>query len=241
MKVKNCDECSGHESTGELRQRIWEKHLIEKREIILNSEINDSVIELVVTQIQRINQEDDMLEGMKGFEREPIKLFINTNGGEIYSALAVCSAIEASRTPVYTIALGKAISAGFIILVCGHQRFAQRYTTLMHHTGSSGAVGTITDIIEEAEALEKLNEKIHGLIREHTSISDEQLDEVFFRKSNWYLEIAEALDLGVIDGIWGYPIPNEDEDERIHPDEIGDPCEDCMEDTCGDCEYYEND
>lgn len=218
---KSCEECEEKQGAGgsNLRERIWETQLSEKREIWLNTNIDDAIIEMLVVQIQNINAHDDLLEGMKGFTREPIKIFINTNGGEIYPALAACSAIEASRTPVWTIACGKAFSAGFLILVCGHERFAFKYANIMHHTGSGGAVGVITDIIEEAETLEKLNEMIHDLIVYHTNITAEQLDEVFYRKNNWYLNALEALQLGVVDHIW-----NMSDEELITATE--EPCED---------------
>lgn len=247
---KQCEECEGQEGPGgsNLRERIWETQLADKREIWLNTNIDDAVIETVVVQIQNINAHDDLLDGMKGFVREPIKLFINSNGGEIYSALSVCSAIEASTTPVHTIACGKAISAGFLILICGHKRFAQKYATIMHHVGSGGVVGIITDIIEEAEALEKLNEQIHQMILFHTSITEEQLDEVFYRKNNWYMNVDEALELGVIDGVHGYSLEREVmpdvEDEKEYAQEAecewADPCHPCTHLEildCADCNH----
>lgn len=214
-----------------LSERIWLHQLETFREIHVNKDIDDTMVEMVVIQIMNINRYDDAGEkAMKDFERVPIKIFFNTNGGDIYSCLAVCSAIEMSKTPVHCIALGKAMSAGFLMLVCGAKRYAQQYSILMHHTGSTWTGGTFTDIIEEAEVLARLNAKIHDILLRHTNIPEERLDEVFKCKQNWYVEIDEALELGIIDGIYGLAEQAEDE--------LDEECIECIqrgEDDCDNC------
>jgi len=61
------------------------------------------------------------------------------------------------------------------------------------------------------------------------------LQEVFLRKNNWYLEVEEALELGVIDGIHGYTNPgdallNEQQDDycsQCITNGLNDSCEGC--------------
>lgn len=214
--VKQCDE---EQETQELnianfKLNIWAQQLENFREIVINEDITDNLLEKATLQLFNINKYDDAMETqVVGYEREPIKILINTGGGELDAALSLCSAIEMSKTPVHTVALGKACSAGFLILICGHVRYAQQYSRLMYHTGSSGYIGVITDILEHGDYLESLNDMIHGIVLNHTDISEAQLDDVFMRKADWYLTIGEALDLGVIDGIYGMELPDEEEDE----------------------------
>lgn len=224
-RLSDCEEESQDAiTTGNFKLSIWAQQLENFREIVINEEITDVLIEKAVLQIMNINRYDDQMESqVVDYVREPITVLINTGGGELDAAMSLCSVIELSKTPVHTVALGKACSAGFLILICGHMRYAQQYSRLMYHTGSSGYIGVFTDIMEHSDYLEALNDTIHGIVLNHTEISETQLDDVFARKVDWYLTIGEALDLGVIDSIWGYEPPEEDE------------CDSCVDDGCKGC------
>jgi len=215
LKSHDEEEESAQEmNVGNFKLSIWAQQLESFREIVINEDITDLLIEKAVIQIKNINSYDAQMESqVVGYEREPIKLLLNTGGGELDAALSLCASIEMSKTPVHTVALGKACSAGFLILICGHKRYAQQYSRLMYHTGSSGYIGTITDILEHGDYLESLNDMIHGIVLAHTAITEEQLDDVFARKSDWYLTIPEAFELGVIDSIYGAEELGEDEVE----------------------------
>lgn len=240
-KLKGCneEEEAGQElNIANFKLNIWAQQLENFREIVINEEISDKLVETAILQIMNINRYDDAMETqVVGYEREPIKILINTDGGDLAPALSLCACMEMSKTPVHTVALGKACSAGFLILICGHVRYAQQYSRLMYHTGSSGYIGVITDILEHGDYLESLNEMIHGIVLNHTDISEEQLDDVFMRKSDWYLTIGEALDLGVIDGIYGMELPDE-EDEGESDHSCDGECASCdyiHRDDCGGC------
>jgi len=215
VKQHDEEEDAGQEiTTANFKLSIWVQQLENFREIVINEDITDKLVETAILQIMNINRYDDTMEAqVVDYEREPIKLLLNTGGGELDAALSLCATIEMSKTPVHTVALGKACSAGFLILICGHERFAQQYSRLMYHTGSSGYIGVITDILEHGDYLESLNDMIHGIVLKHTDISEEQLDDVFMRKTDWYLTIRDALDLGVIDGIYGLELSDEEEED----------------------------
>ena len=239
--VKQCDEevAEGQEiNVANFKLSIWAQQLENFREIVINEDITDNLLEKATLQLFNINRYDDAMEAqVVGYEREPIKILISTAGGDLHAALSLCAAIEMSKTPVHTVALGQACSAGFLILICGHVRYAQQYSRLMYHTGSSGYIGVITDILEHGDYLESLNDMIHGIVLNHTDITEEQLDDVFMRKADWYLPIGEALDLGVIDGIYGMELPDEEDDgqyaKAIDCNGICSNCNDEQQDECG--------
>jgi len=88
----------------------------------IDSEIINDIIQL----IYEINEED-----AKKTQVEPIKLIINSFGGEVYSGLALIDVIDNSLTPVYTICHGSAMSMALIIYAAGHQRMAKENGILM--------------------------------------------------------------------------------------------------------------
>jgi ATP-dependent Clp protease protease subunit len=196
----DCEECREVETGGSLRDQIWANQL-QHREIWINGEINDSIIEKLVVQLHNLNQEDDEREAhLNDYVRDEIKVFINSAGGDLHSGMAAVSAIKASRSPVHTIALGKAFSMGFLMLIAGHKRSCQEFSTLMYHQLSAGiGLKSLRDIEQVAEQCGCQQAMIEELVKEHTLLPEEELDRIFVSKHDLYLNAAEALEWGVVD------------------------------------------
>ena len=230
-KKLNEDDEQQPQMVGSIRDRIWEAHANE-REIIINGEIDDKLIEMACFVIMDINKVDDMNEAaIRDYEREPIKVFINSVGGEISPAFALISCIKASKTPIHTIAMGKAYSAGFLILAAGDERYAQLYSDAMYHQGASGMLGKFMDMYEYSDYLNKLDNKVQQFVLDNTLIPKEALDECHLRKVDWYMDTHEMLELGVIDGVWPpdvYQCLSDTEDDS------DDECEETEAEVCGD-------
>ena len=100
------------------------------------------------------NAEDD---GIPQEERKPIKIFLHTPGGQLDVALGLCDAILTSKTPVWTINAGWAMSSGTLILVCGQKRFCMKNSAALIHSTSGGSVSyTHLDVYKrQIEDIEK--------------------------------------------------------------------------------------
>jgi ATP-dependent Clp protease protease subunit len=203
-KAEECEE-GAHAFTGEnYAEQTFQYLLSEKRTILLNSVIDDNIIERVVIPIMGLNEADDEAEReLNAYSRDmnPIKIIINSNGGSVTEVLSCISAIEQSKTPVHTFALGKAYSGGFYILLAGHKRFCQRNSTLLYHQVQGqppgGAVRTSQEWIDESERLQKMLD--HFTLR-RSKIKPEVLKEVNKQKKDWYINSLEARKLGLVDG-----------------------------------------
>lgn len=209
-KNHNCDECDSDDEQEQqimgqsLKDRIWAAYLQEKK-IILNGEIKEDLIEKAVMQIFTYNEYDaHMLQTKVGYQPEPIKIFINSNGGLLDESFSLISAIEASNTPVVTIGLGKVYSGAFLILLSGHARFAQTFCSFMHHQSSSGVGGEFSRMIEYAKHWEKCQSIVDEYVIKKTKIKRKKLNEIFHGKQDWFLGSQEALELGIIDAIWKF-------------------------------------
>lgn len=211
-----------------IKDMIWQAQLENFREIIINGEITDDVVERVVIQIQNINRVDNTYAmQLQEYKRDPITIYISSPGGSVDASFAVVSAIEASVTPVITVAVGKAMSGGFLILLAGHRRYAQKYARLMYHELSSGVGGKATDVREYSEELEWLQDQIKRYVLSRTEIEEEILDECHTRKIDWYMDIEEALDYGCIDGVWPPAVYGLLEEETATGCECESECADC--------------
>ena len=154
-----------------------------------------SLVELAKIIIQMNIEERDIPKE----QLQPIRLFIHSYGGDLEQANFFCDLVQASRIPIITIAIGVAMSAGFLIFLSGHKRYAFKHTQLMVHSGSAAFQGTAEQIEEAQKNYKKQIEEMKTYILEKTTI-----DEKTFNKNknkDWYLSSDELLKYHVIDEI----------------------------------------
>lgn len=172
------------------------------RIIFLEGELNSQRLCSIIKDIYYYNEIDNEYELLiKEYVREPIKLIINTPGGSAYSCIALMDVIASSETPIHTIALN-AFSAGFNILIMGHERFAYPNSTIMYHelqiSNFEGELKTLKDEISESCRLQNI---LKNMIVANTNVKIEELDAIDEAKREWYITSEEALKKGIIDKI----------------------------------------
>lgn len=161
----------------------------------IEGEINDMLLEYS-KQIISINRED---KGIPVEDRKPIKLFIDSPGGEMETTLAFIGLVGLSKTPVWTINAGIAFSGGGLILMSGHKRFAMPNSQALIHSGSGGTYGTYEQTTEQMKNYKQLVDKMKDFILSHTKI-----DQKLFKKNqtkDWFISTDEQLSLGIVDKI----------------------------------------
>ena len=113
--------------------------------------------------------------------------------------MGLCDAIQASITPVWTINAGWAMSAGGLILICGHKRFCTKSSVALIHSTSGGSQGTMQQVKDSTQFMEKLNAMGNKLILEKTQITPRMLSAK--RNNDWYLFAEEQMKYGLVDKI----------------------------------------
>jgi ATP-dependent Clp protease, protease subunit len=173
-----------------------------ERNLMISDRIDRESVSDTIKSIISINRDDDEMDAeYKNWSRPPILLYLNTYGGSVYDGLSLINAIETSRTPVNTIAIGSAMSMGLFILVAGHKRMAGQYSTIMYHQISDFAwdkLEGIKDQVKEAERIEKICERI---LYRRSQVPEETIEQYKKNKSEWYIPADEALSLGIIDEV----------------------------------------
>lgn len=135
-----------------------------------------------------------------------IPVIIDSYGGYVYSLLSMLSEIENSHLPVATIAVGKAMSCGAILLCCGTPgyRYADTNATIMIHDVAAGAVGKIEDMKVSTQQAEKLNQLVFHKMAEKAGHKDKNyfLKHVSNKKHvDWFMSALESKKHKVIDFI----------------------------------------
>lgn len=161
----------------------------------LDTNVDDNTLDLV-KMIIRCNRED---KAKAVEDRTPIKVMINSAGGDVQVMLTIIKTMKISKTPVYTIVFSSAMSAAAEILAAGHKRYAMPGTCVMVHSGSCSYGGTM----EQAESYKKY---VDSLIKRATEefVANTKINAKTLKKkgaSDWYMSEDEALENGVVDEI----------------------------------------
>ena len=110
------------------------------------------------------------------------------------------SAIELSKTPVYTINLGEWCSMAFLIGITGKQRYSLPNSTFMMHEPSTLVGGKFSDIENVVNFNKKFsNTIIKELVTRHSKMTPAQYTKL--SKSDYYMLPEDALKHGFIDKI----------------------------------------
>ena len=167
------------------------------RNIVL-TDIDASIGDSVNSYIQFFNRIDQEKK-IDANKRTPIKIYIDSNGGSLTACFTIIDAITMSKTPVWTINIGKAYSAGFFIFITGHKRFAYPNSSFLFHEGSTGIYQDANKFKNYADFYKQQLEQLRAITLEHTQIEPEEYDKHV--KDDWWFDVNEALKYGVTDKI----------------------------------------
>lgn len=168
--------------------------LLKERVILLGSDINSQVANLIVAQLLYLNREDP---------EKPIQLHIHSPGGEVYSGLAIYDTIQAVNAPVHTTAVGLTASFGTVVLVAGEKdhRYALPNATIhMHQPLMSGSMhGQASDLVIQANEIQRLKQRLLDIFVHHTGQPRDVIERDGDR--DMYFNAAQAVQYGIVDAV----------------------------------------
>jgi ATP-dependent Clp protease protease subunit len=162
--------------------------MLKTRTILLSGEINKDLAEKTIRQLL-------LLENMGG---DPIRIFIDSPGGDADAGYAIFDMIRFVKPPVWTIGMGLVASAAAIIELASpkERRVGLPNSHYLIHQPLSGIRGVATDIEIHARELEKLRGKINRLIADETGINLAQVEKDTDR--DYWMNAEEAVKYGLI-------------------------------------------
>ena len=171
--------------------------MLKTRTILLSGEINKELAEKTIRQLL-------LMEDMSA---EPIRIFIDSPGGDADAGYAIFDMIRYVKPYVWTIGMGLVASAAAIIQLASpkERRLGLPNSHYLIHQPLSGIRGVATDIEIHAKELEKLREKINRLIADETGNPYEQVEKDTDR--DYWMNAGEAVTYGLINKV----ITNRDE------------------------------
>jgi len=171
---------------------------LKQRKLFINADIDLYSIGDVVKHILQYNTEDD---GIKSEERQPILLYITSNGGDVDVGFELIDVILQSKTPVYTVNLGYQYSMGFLIGLAGHKRYATENAKFLMHDGSNFVYNSGAKAQDQMEFQKKIEDRIKQYVLSRSKLTSKEYDGK--RRVEWYMFADEAKEKGFVDYIVG--------------------------------------
>jgi len=162
--------------------------MLKTRTVLLSGEINKELAEKAIRQLLLLEDMND----------DPIRIFIDSPGGDADAGYAIFDMIRFVKPKVWTIGMGLVASAAAIIQLAAprERRVGLPNSHYLIHQPLSGIRGVATDIEIHAKELEKLREKINRLIAEETGNSVNQVEKDTDR--DYWMTATEAVNYGLI-------------------------------------------
>lgn len=171
-------------------------HNYERRIIWLDTEVDESWLEHAKKIIQW-NTED---KGKPEEEREPIKLFFFSPGGDLDINNMLIDVVKLSKTKVIGINVGVAMSAACFIYLACHERYALPHSKfLLHSGGADGISGTAAQIEAYNAQYKKEIKQLKDYLIDDCKLPKKIVDSKM--KGEWFFDANEAIELGVANKI----------------------------------------
>ena len=167
--------------------------LLKSRTVVISQQVDAELTAKVLSQLVLLEQE--------GHE-EPVTVFINSPGGEIFSGFAIFDMLNFIACPVTTIVTGFAASMGSILSMAADKgrRFAMPQAKIMiHQPLLMGYQGRASECEIQAREILKTRDHLVKLYSEKTGKSKEEIKKALDR-DNWFTA-EEALDYGLLDKV----------------------------------------
>jgi ATP-dependent Clp protease, protease subunit len=176
---------------GERSYDIYSR-LLKDRIVMLGTEIDDDVANVIVSQLLFLESEDP---------DKDINLYINSPGGSVTAGLAIYDTMQYVKPNVSTICVGQAASMGAVLLLAGAKgkRYALPSSRIMIHQPLGGARGQATDIEIQAREILRVRAKLNELIVKHTGQAIERVEKDTDR--DYFMSAAEAKAYGILDEV----------------------------------------
>ena len=167
--------------------------LLKDRIIFLGTPIDDTVANLIISQMLFLEAEDP---------DKDIYLYLNSPGGVITSGMAIYDAMQYIKSNVATICFGQAASMGAVLLACGTKgkRYALPHARIMIHQPWGGMEGQASDIKIHAAEILRTKDELNRILEQHTGQTFDKIRHDTER--DFFMSPEQAIEYGIIDEVF---------------------------------------
>lgn len=176
---------------GERAYDIYSR-LLKDRIIFIGSPIDDGVANAIIAQLLFLDSQN---------AKADIKMYINSPGGVVPSALAIYDTMQYVKADVVTICIGMAASAASVLLAAGEKgkRLILPNAEVMIHQVLGGVQGQATDIDIHARHILKTRDRLNRILAKHSGQKLARIEADTER--DYFMNAEEAKAYGLVDKV----------------------------------------
>lgn len=133
---------------------------------------------------------------------DKIEVRINSQGGDVFSGMAIYNALRSSSADITIFVDGVAASIAAIIALCGKPLYMSPYAKLMLHNVSGGTWGNASELRQMADQMETLQTDLAGMIAGRLGMEASSVSAKYFDGQDHWLTAEEAVAMKLADGIY---------------------------------------
>lgn len=150
----------------------------------------------------------------------PIIIYIDSYGGQVDALAKMIETMDECENIKITVCMGKAMSAGAILLSHGDVRYCGQHSRIMIHESVGSVGGRMSDINANTEEMNRLNNYFLNILANNCSIKGgaDALKAMIKEKGNsdWYMTAEQALNFKIIDFV-GIPVLHQNLESGLIP------------------------
>ncbi len=174
------------------------------RTVGLFGEVNEERMSEVIGAFIMLRESGFVMQGQHPVDL-PIEFMISTPGGDAHDMFAIYDSMRLIKQtcPIHTVAIGKVMSAGVLLLAAGtkgERRIAKNCRAMIHGV-TGGHIGAIHNLENEMDEIRWLQERYIDAIVEETDMTKRLIKKLIGRNVNVYLTAEEAVEYGIADEV----------------------------------------
>jgi ATP-dependent Clp protease protease subunit len=138
-------------------------------------------------------------EDLKQFKGKDIVVWINSDGGSVYDASQIYTALKEHKGKVTVKIDGRAISAASIIAMAGDEVLMSPTSVMMIHNPWTYQEGEVKDMQKAIDILTEIKETILNAYEAKTGMSREEISRLMDEET--WMSAKKAKELGFADGV----------------------------------------
>jgi ATP-dependent Clp protease protease subunit len=144
---------------------------------------------------------------MMGAQNPPpdyMKLYINSDGGNLTDAFALMDVMRTSPVPIATVGMGNLMSSAFMIFAAGKkgQRAIGKNTSIMIHQFNHEYAGKYHDMKVYTKEIDRINYRMVAELSRTSGMTESEVSTKLLKPSDVWLTAEQLVEFGFADIIF---------------------------------------
>ena len=169
--------------------QLLETEMVVNRTLYLSEEVTLDTVNHIIMLIHKFNRDDYEIPLE---ERQPIIIYFDSAGGEIYRGFSLLSTVRSSETPIIGVLMGTCMSMCLPLWLSCDVKYASRYSSILYHSLRAGAdIETLPEMVNKIKHYKNLQKQLDNFILENTEIPKKKLKKKYKSNLDWFITFDE--------------------------------------------------